>query len=275
MYVPAAVNASATATRNITWPSRNVELASRSAARGSKTLRPVAFDEVVVANGLSDDICDSPQSLCKLGSNATLAQSSRRDSPNVSAETGATGAQRFALSRPAPARAILRRTAVAGRTRSPAESPGPTCSSAILAASAKAMSMPADTPAAVTCLPSNTTRSGTASTPSPRSSSSASQWLVARLPSSRPAAASTSEPVQTEVVHVLRSSAARSQSCTGPSSISASRPGPPGTSTTSGCSSSVSEASAVSASWPVSVRLGPACSATNVTVAPGRRLSTS
>ena len=55
---------------------------------------------------------------------------------------------------------------------------------------------------------------GDGSAPSSRSSSSASQWLVARLPSSSPAAARISEPVQTEVVHVEVSCAPRSHSCT-------------------------------------------------------------
>ncbi len=153
------------------------------------------------------------------------------------------------------------------------------------------MSIPAVTPAAVASLPSNTTRSGTTSTPSNRSSSSsACQLLVARLPSSSPAAARINEPVQTEHVHCEVSCAARNQVWTGPSSISATWPGPPGTSTISGCCSSASEASAISASGPGSVLTetgmlaegecppgfgSPACSATNVTFAPGNRLSTS
>ncbi len=57
------------------------------------------------------------------------------------------------------------------------------------------MSMPDDTPAAVTYLPSTTTRSPVGSAPKPRRWSRASQWRVARRPRSSPAAASSSEPV--------------------------------------------------------------------------------
>ena len=62
---------------------------------------------------------------------------------------------------------------------------------------------PGRDPAAVIVLPSCTKRPPTGSAPSSRSCSRKSQWQVARLPSSSPAAPSTSEPVQTEVVHLV------------------------------------------------------------------------
>ena len=52
-------------------------------------------------------------------------------------------------------------------------------------------------------------------------------------------------------------------------------PGPPGTRRMSGAGSSANGRSATSVREPVSVVTGPACSATNVTRAPGRRLRTS
>ena len=135
--------------------------------------------------------------------------------------------------------------------------------------------MPADTPAAVTYFPSMTTRSLTGRAPSGRSRSRASQCEVARRPSSSPAAARISDPVHTDVVQLLAASARRSQSCTGPSPICSSWPGPPGTSTMSGCGTSSRAASAVIVSMPVSARTGPACSAVKITSAPFSRLSTS
>jgi hypothetical protein len=65
------------------------------------------------------------------------------------------------------------------------------------------MSMPEETPAAVTYLPSNTTRSATGLAPSWPSSSRANQCEVARRPASRPAAARMRDPVQTDVVQVV------------------------------------------------------------------------
>ncbi len=76
------------------------------------------------------------------------------------------------------------------------------------------MSMPELTPAAVTILPSITTRSSVGVAPWRASSSRASQYVVARLPSSRPAEPSTSAPVHTDVVHVVVSCAVRSHSST-------------------------------------------------------------
>jgi hypothetical protein len=66
------------------------------------------------------------------------------------------------------------------------------------------MSIPADTPAAVITLPCTTTRRATAVAPSDASVSSSSQCVVASSPSRIPAAASSSDPVQTEVVHCVR-----------------------------------------------------------------------
>src|ERR1700742_43502 len=96
---------------------------------------------------------------------------------------------------------------------------------AIRPASARAMSMPEDTPAAVTYLPSNTTRSLTASAPSRASWISAVQCVVARRPVSSPARARISEPVHTEVVQVVVWSAVRSQSKIAAPSASTSVPG--------------------------------------------------
>ena len=66
--------------------------------------------------------------------------------------------------------------------------------------SRSAMSMPEDTPAAVMTLPCSTTRRGVGRAPYCSRVSSSSQWDVASSPSRIPAAASTSDPVQTDVV---------------------------------------------------------------------------
>jgi hypothetical protein len=133
------------------------------------------------------------------------------------------------------------------------------------------MSMPDETPAAVTYLPSVTTRSPVGSTPKFFRWSRASQWEVARRPSRSPAAASSSEPVHTDVVQVLVASAARSQSRSTSLSICGVWPGPPGTTTMSGVGTSARVLSAVMARLPVSVRTGPACSATKTVSESGRR----
>ena len=67
-------------------------------------------------------------------------------------------------------------------------------------ASRSAMSIPDDTPAAVMIFPCSTTRSGTGHAPVSASSSRAPKWVVAGRPSRSPAAPSTSDPVQTDVV---------------------------------------------------------------------------
>lgn len=90
-----------------------------------------------------------------------------------------------------------------------------------------------------------------------------------------PAAASSSAPVHTEVVHWLVSWAPRIPSSTRFSVMSARAPKPPGTSTISGCGTTVSGSSATSASWRLSVRYVPGARARNRTLAPGRRDSTS
>ena len=79
------------------------------------------------------------------------------------------------------------------------------------------MSMPLDTPAAVMMrslevLDDPLARSG--SRRACRASSIGRQWVVAVRPSSRPAAASTSEPVHTDVVNVVVAWAVRTQSST-------------------------------------------------------------
>jgi hypothetical protein len=59
--------------------------------------------------------------------------------------------------------------------------------------------------------------------------------VVAVSPSSSPAAASTSDPVHTDVVNVVVACAVRTQSSTRSSVINARVPWPPGNTTTSGC----------------------------------------
>ncbi len=134
------------------------------------------------------------------------------------------------------------------------------------------MSMPEETPAAVTYLPSRTTRSPVGSAPNSSSVSSASQCEVARRPVSSPAAASSSDPVQTEVVQAVAASADRSQPSRASFSIWSLWPGPPGTITTSGEGTSASVFSATSARLPVSLCTGPVRSATKTVSAPGVRL---
>jgi hypothetical protein len=90
-----------------------------------------------------------------------------------------------------------------------------------------------------------------------------------------PAAASSMEPVQTDVVHRLLSCAVRIQSSSGFGASSARVPKPPGTMSTSGCGTAVSGSSAIRVSCRLSVRYGPGVTATKRTRAPGRRESTS
>jgi hypothetical protein len=68
-----------------------------------------------------------------------------------------------------------------------------------LATTLSAISIPAVTPPPVMNLPSATTRARTGTAPSRARKSWLAQCVVARRPARRPAAASTSEPVQTEV----------------------------------------------------------------------------
>jgi hypothetical protein len=145
-----------------------------------------------------------------------------------------------------------------------------TSSPAIRAASVSAMSIPADTPAAVTTLPCCTTRCPVGSAPYRRSVSSSSQCEVARSPSRIPAAPSSSDPVQTDVVHCDVAWTARSQSSHTASVVSARTPTPPGTTITSGAGASASEASASTVSMPLSVRTGPASRPTKRTRPPIR-----
>ena len=148
-------------------------------------------------------------------------------------------------------------------------------SPAIHAASESAMSIPADTPAAVTTVPARTTRRETGSAPYWRSVWSSSQWVVASRPTSSPAAPSSSAPVQTEVVHWAPACAPRSHASIASSPVSCRVPRPPGTTITSGSGRSDRARSAVTPSIPFSVRLTPGVMATNDTSAPGRRDSTS
>src|SRR5690606_15231238 len=97
-------------------------------------------------------------------------------------------------------------------------------SPSIRPASPSAMSIPADTPAALTYLPSSTTRSRTGTTPCSANCPIAAQCVVARRPLNSPAAANTSDPVHTDTVHELPESTSRNHSCTGPGPISAACP---------------------------------------------------
>ncbi len=155
---------------------------------------------------------------------------------------------------------------IASATASPATRP----------VSDSARSIPAETPAAVAYFPSSTTRSvPVGSAPNPASCSRQYQCEVARRPFSSPAAPSSSEPEQTEVVQVVVASTARTHSSRAWSGSWASVPGPPGISSRSAESTSSSARSAVSARLFMSVRTGPRRAAVNTTSAPGIRDSTS
>ena len=93
----------------------------------------------------------------------------------------------------------------------------------------------------------------------------APQCVVAVSPSRRPAAASTSEPVHTDVVNVVVSWAVRTQSSTRSSCTSGRVPTPPGNTTTSGWGSSSNVASISIPRKPFSERTGPRSWPTNVT----------
>ena len=77
---------------------------------------------------------------------------------------------------------------------------------------ARAMSIPADTPAPLMWLPCQTTRSATTSTPIARIASRNAQCVVVVLPLSSPAAAYNPAPVQTDAVHWHPGAAVRSHS---------------------------------------------------------------
>ncbi|ARX87810.1 enoyl-CoA hydratase [Streptomyces alboflavus] len=151
---------------------------------------------------------------------------------------------------------LLGRTGVVGRPgRTPSSAARLGASSpAILPTSARPMSMPDDTPAAVTYFPSNTTRCPVERTPTLSSSSRASQCDVASRPFRSPAAARAREPVHTDVVQVVVLSVVRSQPSSDSFSIWSLWPGPPGTTTMSGLRTSSNDLSATRVSWPVSSR---------------------
>jgi hypothetical protein len=67
--------------------------------------------------------------------------------------------------------------------------------------SESAMSIPAEIPAPLMCVPCQTTRSPTTSTPIARTLSRNAQCVVVFLPSNRPAAAYRLAPVHTDAVH--------------------------------------------------------------------------
>ncbi|EPQ70845.1 ThiJ/PfpI family protein [Mycobacterium marinum MB2] len=139
------------------------------------------------------------------------------------------------------------------------------------------MSIPLDTPAAVMirCGRCSTTRCGTYRAPSPLSSSAARQCVVAVNPSSKPAAASSSAPVHTEVVNLVCGCTACSQPRMVSSSSSPRVPMPPGNTTTSGASTSSKVASQVTPSMPFSVRTSPRWCPMNTTSIDGIRCRTS
>ena len=136
------------------------------------------------------------------------------------------------------------------------------------------MSIPDDTPAAVTIFPCTTTRRVVGRAPSALSSSRTVQCVVASRPRSNPAAPRSSEPVQTEVVHWLVSCALRIQSSRGFGVMRARVPKPPGTMMISGRGTAESGSSATRVRC-LSVFFGPGSTATKRTRAPGRRESTS
>ncbi len=107
--------------------------------------------------------------------------------------------------------------------------------------SASARSMPAVTPAEVATWPSRTwTGSGSTSTDgwSRASLSQYAQWVVARRPSSRPAAASRIAPVRTDTRRSARGPCSRSQATTPGAGFRV--PWPPGTSRACGVADAVS-----------------------------------
>ena len=139
---------------------------------------------------------------------------------------------------------------------------------AIRPASSSAMSMPADTPAPVTYLPSITTRSLTGC------GAELGQPVYRQPVRGGPAAREQARRGQDQRAGADRGGPAGDlvggaqpvvHRAVGSICVRA-WPGPPGTSTMSGCGSSAMAASATRLSIPVSVGTGPACSATNITV---------
>jgi hypothetical protein len=124
-------------------------------------------------------------------------------------------------------------------------------------------------------LPCSTTRRLVGRAPKRSSSARSSQWLVASRPWSTPAAPRSSEPVQTEVVHSDVSWARRIQPTRRSSSSTSFVPVPPGTRTISGSGSSSKAACASMPSIRMSLRTIPGSRASQVTLAPGSRESTS
>ena len=120
-------------------------------------------------------------------------------------------------------------------------------------------SMPAETPAQVTMRSSARTMrsSPTGCAPKARRACTAAQCEVARLPSSRPAAASSTEPEHTEAVQVVVSWVRRSQSRSRSSRACSIVENPPGTSTMSGAGVSSNECVAPMTSTPESAAIGP------------------
>ena len=134
------------------------------------------------------------------------------------------------------------------------------------------MSIPADTPAAVTTGGSNTTRSATGIAPSSASRSRHAQCVVARFPSSRPAFAKQPEPVHTDVSHFGCTSASHPISASSSSAASV-RLLPP-TTTTSGSGTS-SRPWVARSGRPESAVMSPGVDATKTASLPGHCVSTS
>src|SRR5450631_4192402 len=98
--------------------------------------------------------------------------------------------------------------------------------------------MPAVTPPPVTRLRSTQTRVLVGVAPNGARFSIADQCVVARYPLSNPAAPSTSDPVQTEVMYLAPSACLRKKSSISSSLTMSSVPKPPGTQITSSCGQS-------------------------------------
>ena len=131
-------------------------------------------------------------------------------------------------------------------------------------AGVSAMSMPADTPAAVMILaPLHHPLLRRSARRARRAWLAEHQCVVASMPSSSPAAPSRSEPVHTDVVHVVVGWTARSQSTIGWSGMRPAVSMPPGTTTMSGAVTSSKVAVAVMGSRRVWSVTGPTRSATH------------
>src|SRR5262249_32272635 len=135
------------------------------------------------------------------------------------------------------------------------------------AMTARAMSMPAETPEEVTYLPSSTQRASLIhSTFGPYCTSELNHilFVVARLPSSTPARANIAEPLHTLITNSAAAARLVSQSSIARFSTSASVPLPPGTSSRSSCGQLLNPKLATT-DGPCALTTGPGSCATMVT----------